>query len=130
MKVKPMSKVSSTEVQSLLDENVSKGSMVCTDEARFYVGIKGCDVHMVNHSVGEFVNEMASTNGIESVWAVLKRGYYGTCHHMSKKRLKRYINEFTFRLNEGNCKVDTLDRMKSLCKARKGKRLRYRDLVK
>lgn len=29
-------------------------------------------------------------------------------------------NEFTFRLNEGNVQIDTLDRMGSLCKAMVG----------
>jgi ISXO2-like transposase domain len=44
-------------------------------------------------------------NGIESAWAVLERGHYGTYHHFSLKHLQRYIDEFAFRLNEGNCKV-------------------------
>ena len=38
---------------------------------------------------------------IESVWAVLKRGIHGVYHHASPKHLSRYIDEFTFRLNEG-----------------------------
>ena len=49
---------------------------------------------------------MAHTNGIESVWAVLKRGLQGTFHQVSVKHLDRYVNEFAFRLNEGNCQVD------------------------
>lgn len=83
---------------------------------------------MVNHSVKEYVNVMASTNNIESVWAVLKRGYYGTFHHFSRKYINRYVNEFTFRLNEGNCKHDTIDRIKSLVNGF-NYRLSYRDLV-
>ena len=35
---------------------------------------------LVNHSAKEHVNGMAHTNGIESVWAVLKRGYSGVYH--------------------------------------------------
>lgn len=83
---------------------------------------------VVNHSVKEFVNNMASTNGIESVWALLKRGYYGTFHHFSKKHIDRYINEFTFRLNDGNCKIDTIDRIKALVEGTIGKRLSYKEL--
>ena len=37
----------------------------------------------VNHSAGEYAAGPAHTNSIESVWAVLKRGYYGVYHSMS-----------------------------------------------
>ena len=40
----------------------------------------------VKHSVGEYVDGMAHTNGIESFRALLKRGYYGTYHHMVSAR--------------------------------------------
>ena len=72
---------------------------------------------------------MAHTNGIESVWAVLKRGYIGTFHNFSQKHLQRYVDEFAFRLNEGNCKVDTIDRMESLVKCMGGKRITYKELI-
>ena len=39
----------------------------------------------VKHSVGEYVRGQAHTNGIESFWSMLKRGYYGTYHKMSCK---------------------------------------------
>ncbi len=60
------------------------------------------------------MNGMAHTNGIESVWAMLKRGIYGTYHHVSKKHLNRYIDEFIFHLNEGNVNVLLVSRIASL----------------
>ena len=48
----------------------------------------------VAHGVGEYVRGMAPTNGMESCWAMLKRGYVGICHHMSHKYLHRYVTEF------------------------------------
>jgi hypothetical protein len=33
------------------------------------------------------------TNGIESVWALLKRGYNGVFHHFSDKHIERYVDE-------------------------------------
>ena len=83
----------------------------------------------VCHSAKEFVNGMAHTNGIESVWAVLKRGFNGTYHQWSVKHLGRYVNEFTFRLNQGNVRIDTIDRLKSLILGSAGKRLTYAELT-
>ena len=54
-----------------------------------------------NHSAKEFVKGMASTNGIESVWTVLKRSITGTYHYVSKKYPHRYVDEMAFRLSEG-----------------------------
>ncbi len=69
------------------------------------------------------------TNGIEAVWAVLKRSIHGTWHHVSPKHLPRYVDEATFRLNEGNCEVDTVDRMRDFAQGIHGRRLRYKDLI-
>ena len=83
----------------------------------------------VNHSVGEYIKGMASTNGVESMWAILKRGYNGTFHHFTRKHLQKYVDEFTFRLNQGSCKLHTWERIENLCKAVKGKKLSYRKLT-
>ena len=99
---KSFSKINSDALKDYIDANVAEKSIINTDEASIYKPINGYAKLMVNHSVSEFVNGMASTNGIESVWAVLKRGYIGTYHDFSKKHIDRYVNEFTFRLNEGN----------------------------
>ena len=72
---------------------------------------------------------MASTNGIESVWALLKRGYHGIYHHFSVKHLARYVDEFTVRLNAGNVKHHTMDRIHSLIIGMVGKRLTYKVLI-
>ena len=71
----------------------------------------------------------ASTNSIESVWAVLKRGVHGVYHHVSPKHLARYVDEFTFRLNEGDVKRHTLARLDSFVDAIAGKRLTYKELT-
>ncbi len=118
-------------VRHLAKGHIEKGATVFTDEARAYDAIPGAGFQhqTVNHSAGEYINGMAHTNGIESVWALLKRGYTGTFHHFSMKHCQRYVDEFVFRLNEGHCAVDTLDRMKSVCMAGKGKRLTYKTLM-
>ncbi len=43
---------------------------------------------------------MPHTNGIESHWAILKRGHDGVYHRSSPKRLDRYATEFEGRHNQ------------------------------
>lgn len=102
-----------------------------TDEASGYSGIGGLffDHDTVAHSAGEYSRGDVNTNSIESVWAVMKRGMYGVYHHASPKHLHRYVDEFTFRLNEGDVKRHTLDRLDSFIDAVDGKRLTYARLI-
>ena len=71
----------------------------------------------------------AHTNSIESVWAVLKRGLHGVYHHASPKHLHRYVDEFTWRLNDGDVKRHALRRLESFVDAIVGKRLTYQRLI-
>ena len=57
-----------------------------------YKGMIGMQHETVKHSVGEWVNGMAHTNGLESFWSMFKRAYHGTYHHLSKKHLQRYVH--------------------------------------
>ena len=70
---------------------------------------------------------MAHTNGIESFWSLLKRGYKGTYHKMSAKHLQRYVNEFAGRHNVRS--RDTLEQMAVIARGFTGKRLRLEDLT-
>ena len=110
---------------------VEKGSIVFTDEHKSYNCLIDSDYEhaTVNHSVKEYVKGMASTNGIESVWAVLKRSIIGTYHHVSLKHLHRYVNEAAFRLNEGDVKNKLMDRIEALCCKMVGVRLSYVELT-
>lgn len=63
------------------------------------------------------------------VFAVLQRGILGVYHHVTPKHLGRYADEFSFRLNEGNVKRHTMDRLDSLTTGTAGKRLTYKDLI-
>ena len=84
-----------------------------TDDAAAYDGIKaaGFAHDTVNHSAGEYVRDDVTTKRMESVFAVLKRGIIGVYHHASPRHLDRYVDEFAFRLNEGNVKNHTLTRL-------------------
>ena len=101
------------------------GAMVYTDEHAAYRGL--ANHAAVKHGVGEYVDGQAHTNGIESFWALLKRGYHGTYHQVSAKHLQRYVDEFSGRHNVRN--LDTIDQMEIVAKSMDGKRLRYRELI-
>ena len=103
-----------------------EAAIVVTDEHPSYVGMER-EHQSVRHSVGEYVREQAHTNGMESFWATLKRGYQGTYHWMSAKHLGRYVNEFSGRHNDRP--ADTADQVRRIIRGMAGKRLRYRDLV-
>lgn len=114
-------------LKSFVWQRAVKGAVVYTDEARAYQNLKGFTHETVNHSVGEYVRKMAHTNGIESFWAMLKRGYQGTFHHFSAKHCNRYVGEFAGRHNIR--RADTIVMMKHIALGMVGKKLRYRDLV-
>ena len=78
-------------------DQVGPGAQVYTDEHKGYIGLPNHET--VKHGVGEYVDGMAHTQGIESHWAMLKRGYHGVYHKMSAKHLQRYVNEFAGRHN-------------------------------
>ena len=106
-------------------DQVADGARVYTDEHRGYQGLPNHQA--VNHSVKEYVDGMAHTNGIESFWAMLKRGYHGTYHKMSRKHLDRYVNEFVGRHNIRE--EDTRVQMAEMARGMSGKRLRCQDLI-
>jgi transposase-like protein len=114
-----------------IHKRVEAGSTLHTDEASAYAGIGGLffDHDTINHSAGEFSRDDVTTNSIESVFAVLKRGLVGVYHHASPKHLGRYVDEFAFRLNEGNVKHHTMTRLDSFVSGTTGKRLTYKALI-
>ena len=114
-------------LQGFVRETTAPGATLYTDEHGAYRGIAGFHHEAVNHSVGEYVRDMASTNGIESFWSMLKRGHQGIYHKMSPKHLDRYVQEFAGRHNVRN--ADTIDQMAGVVAGMAGKRLRYRDLT-
>lgn len=129
VKAMPIPAVSAPVLHRAIQENVEPGSAVQTDEYRAYNRLTGYTHETVNHKAGEYVRGNVTTNSIESVWAVLKRGLTGVYHHASPKHLARYVNEFTFRLNDGNVKRPRMERLGSLVSASFEKRLTYKRLT-
>ncbi len=126
----PVPDTSRHTLSHVIHNNVEIGATVYTDEHAAYDRLGKDFVHRtINHSLGEYVRDGVSTNSIESVWAVMKRGLHGVYHHASEKHLHRYVDEFAFRLNEGNVRRHTLDRLDSFVDGVAGKRLTYKTLI-
>ena len=49
----------------------------------------------VNHSADEYVRGLVHTGTIDGFWSLVKRGIMGQFHHVSKKYLPLYLNEFS-----------------------------------
>jgi transposase-like protein len=124
---KPIDKTDRETLHEFIEENTDKGATILTDEHRGYIGLKDRLHHTVCHSMGEYVNGQAHTNGIESFWSLFKRGYHGTFHHISKKHMHRYVDEFAGRHNIRY--KNTMDQMSDVVKGFDNKRLRYKDLI-
>ncbi len=123
---KVVSSADRATLQGFVAGHADARAKVYTDEAATYSGIP-FDHESVNHPVSEFVKGLAHTNGIESFWSMLKRGYQGTFHHMGPQHLHRYVNEFAGRHNIRN-RV-TMRQIQDIVAGMIGKRLMYRDLA-
>jgi transposase-like protein len=128
---KAVAEVNQKTVHEAVHSRVDPGSTIISDESAVYNGLGGLFYRQerVNHSAGEYSRAGVSTNSIESVFAVMKRGIIGVYHHTSDKHVGRYANEFAFRLNEGNCQRHTLARLDSLVRGSARKRLTYKELT-
>ncbi len=122
----PVARTDKVELQSAVIENVEPGSNVFTDGNTSYQSLSGYAHDFVKHSAGEYVKGIVHTNGIESFWSLLKRGYVGVFHYMSVKHLFRYVNEFAGRENAGHNTMAGIDR---IIAGAEGRRLDYRSLT-
>jgi transposase-like protein len=122
--------INTLSLEEAIRANVEPGSTIHTDEFQGYRRVGKLYGHgTVNHGRGEYSRHGVTTNSVESVFAVLKRGLHGVYHHASKKHIARYVDEFTWRLNDGNVKRHSLERLDSFVSAVAGKRLTYERLT-
>lgn len=126
----PVADTTAKTLVGFIEANAPAGATVVSDEFSAYRSLtaKGFTHHTVNHGAGEYVRHYCiHTNGIESFWALLKRGHYGIYHYMSPKHLHRYVNEFSFRHN--TAQAGTMRFIEMTIARMMGKRLTYKELV-
>ncbi len=120
--------VNAATLRPILKAQIAKKARLITDDAKVYkkIGKEFASHESVNHSAGEYTRGDVTTNTVESSFAILKRGLYGTFHNVSEQHLQRYANEFDFRWNH-RAKLGFTDtqRMDNALKGIAGKRLMY-----
>lgn len=127
VKAKVVRDVGKKTLQSFVVASVDPSASVYTDDAAAYDGIP-FDHATVAHSAHEYVRGDVHTNGMESFWSMLKRAHMGTFHKLSEKHLHRYLREFVGKANMR--RFDTIMIMASLAIGMRGRRLRYKDLIR
>lgn len=90
--------------RSELTPNILKfidlSAIIYTDEWQGYNEVSEMYEHyFVDHSRHQYADGDVYTNTIEGFWSLLKRGIIGIYHHLSRKHLQLYVNEFCFRYN-------------------------------
>jgi transposase-like protein len=133
MQTRVVSNVTQHNLGKILHECVSKDAVVNTDEHGAYRNpLKAYKKHdRVVHSRYEYHRRNpdgseAGINHCESFFSLLKRGVYGSWHHVSREHLPKYANEFAFRWNTR--KQTDGERMETAIGMVTGKRLTYRQV--
>ena len=121
----PVPETTAARLTEFVESNVARGAEAFTDENRAYCALENHET--VNHGDGEYVRGDVHVNGMESFWALVRRGYNGTFHHTGPKHLHWYVNEFTGRL--GTRALDVVSKMNAMVRNLAGKKLTYRHLV-
>jgi len=120
--------VTAKTLRPIMVTHAFRSSYLMTDEALVYptVGREFAGHGSVNHSAGEYVRTggFHHTNTVESHFALLKRGIFGTFHNVSEAHLHLYLNEFDFRANTRE--MTDAERAGALLAGARGKRLLYR----
>ena len=113
-------------LQGFVKETAEPSATVYTNDAKAYSALL-FDHAVIKHSLKEYVKGDVHTNGIESLWSMLKRAHKGTFHKLSPKHLDRYVQEFAGRHNARD--LDTIDQMTETVVGMGGKRLTYKALL-
>lgn len=120
--------VTGATLRPIIVKNVSRQSMLMTDEANVYpkIGAEFANHGTVNHSAGEYTRKghYYHTNTVENFFSIFKRGVIGVYHHLSEAHIGRYCAEFDFRYNTR--KENDIVRRDICLQGIAGKRLTYR----
>lgn len=127
--------VSMKTLRATLTKHASRQSTLMTDDSPVSRKLRAefASHGVVVHSKGEYVGKdgITHTQTVESFFAILKRGVYGSFHSVSEQHLQRYVDEFAFRWNtRASLGIGDDVRTNLAIKGASGKRLTYRQTDK
>jgi transposase-like protein len=126
MKALPLDTVNARNLKPVVAQYVASTARVMTDQSPSYKGLAKMFAghETVNHSIREYVRGDAGVNLAEGFFGLFKRGIVGAFHHVSKRHIGRYLDEFVFRYDLRT--LTDQERAALAVKAAEGKRLTLR----
>lgn len=88
------------------------GTILITDEYKGYSRVSETMLHAVISHAEAYADGHTHTNSIESFWALIKRAWYGSHHHYSRKYMPLYIAEACYKYNRRTSETAFQDSMK------------------
>lgn len=88
-------------LEGFLSSCVEKaGSLIVTDEWAGYARLHKSANHAIIRHKRAYVDGIVHTNTIESFWSLVKRAFYGSHHHYSRKFMPLFIGEACWKYNQ------------------------------
>jgi transposase-like protein len=128
VRAKVVSKRKKKDLQALVRDNVTPGSVLFSDALPSYDGLSVEFQHQVIDHAVEYVRDNVHTNGMENFWSLLKRGIGGTYVSVEPYHLFRYVDEQAFRFNNRKDMNDS-DRFDLAVRQIVGKRLTWNEVT-
>ena len=126
--MKHVNHITGKNLRDYVVTNVSRQSRLHTDESRLYDAVGGefAQHETVNHGAREYARGDVTTNTVEGMFGVFKRGMVGVYQHCGEQHLQRYLDEFTFRWNNrSRLGIEDTERAVLAIHGAEGKRLTY-----
>lgn len=104
--------VSATTLAKFIRNHAEAGAEIHTDEFSSYLWLDSSEFKhkSVKHADEYVTAEGVTTNGVEGIWSLFKRGIVGQFHKVSAKYLPLYLDEFAFRFNNRG-EYDLMDKV-------------------
>ena len=114
-------------VEPMLQEHLSPGSKLYTDEFPVYGHCNAEVAHQIVNHLESYVNGRVHTNGMENFWSLLKRTLGGTYVSVDPFHLFRYLDEQCFRFNKR--RLTDAERFVIVLAQTIGRRITYNELT-